>query len=113
MSENEFGEFTVEVTAKPVGGVTEVEIPRALAELLAVHVPAVLASGDSELTLTARDPATARKLALYARAWGARQEPKLYIRKIPNRRGMPDTKARLSVEKDEDVPADSRPGRKK
>jgi hypothetical protein len=109
MAEQEFGEFTMEVTRKPVAGVTQAEIPAALAKLLEQHVPTVLKSADHELALTAKDEATAKKLALYARAWGARQEPKLYIHKIPNRRDMKDNVARLSVELDKDVT--SRPGR--
>jgi hypothetical protein len=107
----EFGEFTLEVTRKPVAGVTEVQIPKALSDLLAKHVPTVLKDGDHELTLTAKDEAAAKKLALYARAWGARQEPKLYIKKIPNRRDMAVNVARLEVRKDEDVT--SKPGRPK
>ncbi len=107
----EFGEFTLAVTRKPVAGVTAGQIPGALAKLLTEHVPAVLKSSDHELTLTAKDEATAKKLALYARAWGARQEPKLYIKKIPNRRNMADNVARLSVELDKDVA--SKPGRPK
>lgn len=94
----EFGEFTLEVTRKPVAGVTEVQIPKALSDLLSKHVPTVLKDGDHELTLTAKDEAAAKKLALYARAWGARQEPKLWIKKIPNRRDMSANVARLSVE---------------
>lgn len=108
----EFGEFTVEVTRKPVAGVSEVQIPEALVKLLSTHVPTVLKeSADKELTLTAKDEATAKKLALYARAWGARQTPKLYIKKIPNRRDMPANVARLSVELDSEV--ESKPGRPK
>jgi hypothetical protein len=111
MSE-EFGEFTIVAVRKPVAGVTSVEIPEGLAKLLAEHVPTALKDADFELTLTAKDEATAKKLALYARAWGARQEPKLYIHKVPNRRDMPANVARLAVEKDEEVPAENRPGRR-
>lgn len=107
----DFGDFTVVVTRKPVAGVTEVEIPAKLAELLATHVPAVLKDGDHELTLTAKDETAAKKLALYARAWGARQEPKLWIKKIPNRRDMSSNVARLSVEVETEET--TKPGRPK
>lgn len=108
----DFGEFSVEATRKPVGGVTETAIPEGLAKLLAEHAPKALNDPDFELTLTAKDEATAKKLALYARAWGARQTPKLYIHKVPNRRDMGTNVARLAVDKDEDVKPENRPGRR-
>ena len=110
-----FGEFTIVTAHKPVGGVTMVEIPAALAAMLAENTPKVLDSKTDvdELVLTAKDEATAKKLALYARAWGARQNPKLYIHKVPNRRDMGANVARLAVELDAEVPAENRPGRKK
>jgi hypothetical protein len=52
-----------------------------------------------------------KQLTLYAAAWGKGQDPKLYIHKIPNRRDMPKTVARLKVEKWDDVPKENRPGR--
>lgn len=107
----DFGEFSIEVSRKPVAGVTEVQIPAKLAELLAKHVPAVLADGDHELSLTARDETAAKKLALYARAWGARQTPKLWIKKVPNRRDMAPNIARLSVEVESEET--KKPGRPK
>lgn len=110
--EDDFGEFSMEVTRKPVGGVTEGDIPPRLAALLAEHTVKALADKDYEITLTAKDEATAKRLALYARAWGARQEPKLRITKIPNRNSQGKNVARLSVAKDEDVPQDNRPGRR-
>lgn len=103
MSTQDFGEFTLAVTRKPVAGISQGEIPEGLAALLAEHVPAVLASADHELILTARDEAAAKKLSLYARAWGARQEPKLFIHKIPNKRDMKDNVARLTVQLDSEV----------
>lgn len=112
-TEDEFGEFSIEVVNKPVGGVTDVAIPPRLAKLLAEKVPEVLKDADHELTLTAKDEASAKKLALYARAWGMRQDPKLYIKKIPNRRDMGDNIARLTVAKDADVTAENRPGRRR
>jgi hypothetical protein len=110
-----FGEFSIVTAHKPVGGVTMVEIPAALAAMLAENTPKVLdpKTDVDELVLTAKDEATAKKLALYARAWGARQEPKLYIHKVPNRRDMGANVARLAVELDAEVPAENRPGRKK
>lgn len=105
-------EFNMQVTAKPVGGVSEVDIPAELAEALTKHVPAVLKDKDHELTLTAKDAKEASLLAGYSRAWGARQTPKLYIKKIPNRRGMAENIARLDVRLDSEVPAENRAGRK-
>jgi hypothetical protein len=110
MSE-EFGEFTVSTQRKPVAGLVAGKVPEKLAELLAEHVPTVLASADLDLTLSAKDEKTAKHLALYVRAWGAQQEPKLYIRRLPNRRNQVDTEVRFAVAKDEDVPAANRPGR--
>jgi hypothetical protein len=109
---DDFGEFEVVATHKPVSGVTEGQIPERLAAMLATHAPKALTEADYELTLTAKDEATAKRLALYARAWGARQEPKLYITKVPNRKDMGAHVARLSVKKDEDVSVDNRPGRR-
>src|ERR1700722_1023738 len=80
-----FGEFTLAAAPKPIAGVTDVEIPARLAEHLAREVPLVLANtADKELLLTARDKETAQRLGAYAKAWGARQERKLYIHKIAN-----------------------------
>lgn len=109
---DDFGEFTITTTPKPVAGVSEVEIPPALAKLLAEHAPKALGNKDYELTLTARDEKTAKRLALYARAWGARQDPQLYIHKVPNRKGMPENVARLAVELASDVKPENRPGRR-
>jgi hypothetical protein len=113
MSTPDFDEFTIEVSHKPVAGVTVGEIPPALAKLLSEHAPKALGDKDYELTLTAKDEGQAKRLAGYARAWGARQTPKLYIHKVPNRRDMTKNVARLAVELDEEVPAENRPGRKK
>jgi hypothetical protein len=112
MSDQDFGDFTIAVTHKPVGGVTDVAIPEKLAKLLSEHAPKALADPDYELTLTAADETQAKKLSLYARAWGARQNPKLLIHKIANRRDMKSNIARLSVKLDADVPAENRPGRR-
>ena len=113
MSDVEFGEFTVGTQHKPVAGVVTVEIPKALADLLAEHVPTVLKSNDLDLTLSARDEKTAKLLAGYVKAWGGRQEPKLYIRRLPNRRNQADTEVRFSVQLDSDVDQANRPGRRK
>lgn len=111
MSE-EFGEFSVEAVRKPVAGVTMVDIPEKLAKYLAEHAPKALADPDYEIVIRAQDKATAQKLALYSRAWGARQEPKLRITKVPNGKRYGDEVARLSVAKDDEVPAENRPGRR-
>jgi hypothetical protein len=108
----DFDEFTIEVTHKPIAGVTEGEIPPALAKLLETHAQKALTEADYELTLTAKDEIQAKKLAGYARAWGARQTPKLYIHKVPNRRDMTKNVARLAVELDDEVAPENRPGRK-
>lgn len=108
----DFGDFTLEVTRKPVGGVTLTALPEKLVEALEREVPKALEDPDYELTLTAKDEKAAKRLALYARAWGARQDPKLYIHKVPNRRDMAGNIARLAVEKDENVKPENRPGRR-
>lgn len=112
MDEDFLDGFEVIVSRKPVGGVVEKDIPKVLADKLATEVPKVLASADHELSIKGKTDVAARKIALYARAWGARQEPKLRITKIPNRRDMPDNVARLSVAKEDDVPVENRPGRR-
>jgi hypothetical protein len=112
MADVTFGEFSLTVSRKPVAGVSDVQIPELLAKGLSVEVPKVLKDKDHELVLTAASKEDAQKLALYARAWGARQEPALYIHKIPNRRDMGDNVARLSVELLSEVKPESRPGRK-
>ena len=112
MSNEEFGEFTVGTQHKPIAGVVNVEIPKPLADLLVEHVPAVLKSNDLDLTLSARDEKTAKILAGYVKAWGGRQEPKLYIRRLPNRRNQADTEVRFSVQLDSEVDAANRPGRR-
>lgn len=105
--------FEVAVATKPSPGVSTVEIPEKLASMLAEHASKVVGSVDQELVLNATDEASAKVLAGYAKAWGARQEPKLYIRKLPNGRLYPANVARLAVDLDQEVPAESRPGRKK
>ena len=110
--ESEFGLFSMTVERKPEGGVTVSQLPPALVKLLQEYAPKALADKDFELILTAKDKATAQKLALYARAWGNGQEPKLYIHKVPNRRDMKDNVARLAVELDSDVNPENRPGRR-
>jgi hypothetical protein len=112
MSDVDLGEFSITTVHKPVAGVTVVEIPKALSDALAKEVPAVLASADLDLHLTARDEKTAKKIAGWVKAWGARQDPKLYIRRLPNRRDQKDNTIRFSVALDSDVPSENRPGRK-
>jgi hypothetical protein len=108
----DFGEFTVTPTRKPIAGVTQGEIPPPLHRMLTEHAPKALADKDYELTLTAKDEATAKRLAGYARAWGARQEPKLYIHKLPNGKRYDARVARLAVDLDSEVSEENRPGRK-
>jgi hypothetical protein len=129
-TDERFGDFTVAVAHKPVGGVTEGQIPDALAALLAEHVASLVTNtkaiadakdgetvkpvfdADRELVLTARDEKAAKLLSSYATAWGRRQEPKLYIHKVPNGKRYGPEVARLAVELDEEVGPDNRPGRK-
>jgi hypothetical protein len=108
----DFGEFTVETVRKPVPGVTTGAIPEGLAKLLESKYSEALDSKDFELVLNAKDEATAKKLALYARAWGAAHTPKLYVKKLPNTRAHKDTQARLSIATWDEVPAENRPGRR-
>lgn len=111
-NEDEFGEFTIVARVKPQPGVVQGEIPPALVKLLEENYKTALDSADQELILTAADAKRAEKLAGYAKAWGARQEPKLYIKKLPNGKMYPDTVARLSVQTWDKVPQDNRPGRR-
>jgi hypothetical protein len=114
MAEQDFGEFTIETVRKPVAGVTTGTIPEELAKLLEEKYKEVLGEkgNDFELVLNAKDEATAKKLALYAKAWGGSHTPKLYVKKLPNTRAHKDTQARLSVAADEDVAPENRPGRR-
>ena len=113
MSDVDLGEFSVEVTTVAQPGVVAGKVPQALADLLAAKVPEVLKEPDKkELTIAAHDEASAKKIALYARAWGAQQEPRLYITKVPNRRDMENRYARLKVRLDSEVDDANKPGRK-
>lgn len=109
---DEFGDFEIVVETKPQPGIVQGEIPPKLAKYLEEKAKEVLGSADKELILKADSEKNAKRLALYARAWGAQQNPKLRITKLPNRQGMGDNIARLNVVKDEDVPAENRPGRR-
>jgi hypothetical protein len=111
--EEEYGPIALVNVRKPVAGVVQGEIPAMLAKLLEVEVPKALKDPDYELQLTAKDESKVKKLAGYARAWGGRQEPKLYIHKVPNRRDMPANVARLVVELESNVAAENRPGRRR
>lgn len=108
----EFGDFEVVVETKPELGVVQGEIPPKLAEYLEKNYKEALDHDNKELLLKARDEKTAKRLALYARAWGARQEPKLRITKLPNRQGMADSVARLNVQLDAEVAPENKPGRR-
>lgn len=134
-------ELAPERKPEKAGGVTVSTIPAPLVSLLETHAPKALEDKNFELILrvpvrgpdalsekateaekaahkVATDEAekkavsTLKQLALYAAAWGKGQTPKLYIHKVPNRKDMPATHARLSVEKDEDVKPENRPGRR-
>lgn len=55
---------------------------------------------------------TVKQLCLYAGAWGKGQTPKLYVRKVMNRKDMPGYHARLAADTWSKVPEDNRPGRR-
>jgi hypothetical protein len=113
LTAEDFAGFDVTLERKPVAGVTPGVIPPPIAEQMAQAAPKALADPDFELLVTAKDDAVLKQIIGYSRAWGAQQEPKLRITKIPNRKDMPNNVARLNVIKEEDVPEDSRPGRKR
>jgi hypothetical protein len=102
----------IEVVNKPKQGVVTGTIPQDLVDFLAPAVTeAMKDAGNKEIILSADTEAEAKTYALYARAWGYQQEPQLNIRKIPNRREMPDTVARLTVGLLEDAkPLGRKPG---
>ena len=112
MAEQDLGEFTIETVRKPIAGVVTGTIPEGLVKLLEEKYKSALDSTDFELVLNAKDESTAKKLAGYARAWGAQHEPKLYVKKLPNSRNHKDTQARLSVATWETVGPENRPGRR-
>lgn len=90
--------LTVEVSNRPQPGVAQGTIPPELAELLEAKVPeAMKAPEDKEIILQADSEKEVKLYASYAKAWAGQQEPKLFIRRIANRRDMPDTMARLVV----------------
>ncbi len=134
--------LSVVTVNKPIAGVTSSDIPQELSDFLAVEVPKVLAApGDKELILAHDTAALAQKYALYARAWGMRDDGaagqteiratdqdgneikdengpvilrqaigyQVEIRRIANRRDMPDTQVRLTVKPYD--PNAVRPGR--
>ncbi len=72
------------------------------------HAKATIAHNES----TAKAETDAKRLAGYARAWGALQEPKLRITKVSNGKRYSPNIARLSVAKEEEVAAENRPGRR-
>jgi hypothetical protein len=99
----DFGEFTLEIAHKPVGAspVTEGQIPEKLAAFLAEEAGKALDDQDYEVLVTAADAKQAKLLSSYSTAWGKRQEPKLYIHKLPNGKRYPENVARLAVELDD------------
>lgn len=90
--------LTVTVVDKPKAGVVQGTIPPELAKLLDAEVPKAMKSPqDKEIVLEADTEQAAKLYAGYAKAWGARQEPALFVRRIANRRDMADNVARLTV----------------
>jgi hypothetical protein len=116
-TDQDFDEYTVEVVHKPVGGVELGEIPEKLAQLLSAHVGTLTREDgsfdpDREMVIRAQDEKQGKRLLGYARAWGARQTPKLRVTKVPNGKRYDDRTVRLNVQKDEEVDPNHRPGRK-
>lgn len=113
--------LSVVTVNKPIPGVTAGEVPPDLAEFLAIEIPKVLASNgkDKELILAHDTKALAEQYAGYARAWGMRDDGamaveaigyQVEIKRIVNRRDMPDTQVRLTAKKyDPDAPRSGRP----
>jgi hypothetical protein len=103
----------VEVSRKPVAGVSTEPVPDELAAHLVKLVPEVLKENkDKELTITADNEREAALYAAHAKRWGTQQTPELYIHKLPNRKNMPANVARLGVQLASEVTADNRPGRR-
>jgi hypothetical protein len=105
--------FKVEVTRKPVAGVTFEPVDEELAKYLTELVPVVLKENkDKELTITAENERDAAKYAAHAKRWGTQQTPPLYIHKLPNGKRYGPEVARLAVELESEVGPDNKPGRK-
>jgi hypothetical protein len=105
--------FKIEVSRKPVAGVSTEPVPEDLAAHLAKLVPEVLKENkDKELTITADNEREAALYAAHSKRWGTQQTPELYIHKLPNRKNMPSNIARLGVQLMADVQPENRPGRR-
>lgn len=114
--------LTVTTVNKPIPGIATGNVPQDLADFLAVEVPKVLGNNDGkdkELFLSHDTEALAKQYAGYARAWGMRDDGaqaveaigyQVEIKRIVNRRDMPDTQVRMTVRKyDPDAPRAGRP----
>jgi hypothetical protein len=69
--------LSVVTVNKPIAGVNSSNVPADLAEFLAIEVPKALAANggkDKELILAHDTKALAESYALYARAWGMRDD---------------------------------------
>jgi hypothetical protein len=114
--------LSVTTVNKPLPGIATGNVPQELAEFLAIEVPNVLGNNDGkdkELFLSHDTEALAKQYAGYARAWGMREDGaqsveaigyQVEIKRIVNRRDMPDTQVRMTVRKyDPDAPRAGRP----
>lgn len=91
--------LSLEVVDRPKYGIQLSNIPRELADLLEQIIPDILKDPENkELTLTASTQEEVLMYCRYAREWGNQYEPKLNIRKCPNRREMNSNQARLTVQ---------------
>jgi hypothetical protein len=122
--------LTVTVVEKPVGGVQLSDIDPELIKLFEANIPqclyvdptkeldpktagnkANIMAEPKELQFDADTKDEAEKAAGYARAWGARQTPKLEIRRVGAKlQGQPSTRVRLTVKLfDPNAPRPGRP----
>jgi hypothetical protein len=108
-------DFQIKIAPKPQPkGVEVSDLPRKLVDALEKHWSELLGPNvTSEMIIEAGSAADAKRLALYAAAWGKLHDPKLYIKKLPNGKAYGETTARLLMQLDSDVPEDKRPGRRK
>lgn len=99
--------------AKPVtvSGVQVSQIPRELVEALTAEWKFIQANPNHVVVLTADSKAEAAQYALYARAWGNGQTPRLEVRKVtaPKGQPFPESVVKLSIKLFD--PEAKRPGR--
>lgn len=103
----DLGEFTLVAAPKPKpekkSAISQGEIPPALAALMEAHAPASVKDGHV-ITLTAESQPKADLILAYAKAWGARQDPALYVKKLPKNRDGSDLHIiRMVVEVDSEA----------